>query len=180
MERVSGWYKKSTRRLLLLIGLAIAVLCNVDTLQIVTQLASSSSLRKAVADMATDAANAQRIGDVPLVVNPGEVKIAPEHRQELARTLAELEKKGLPIGFSCLSPRKLEAESAALGAVIHDCWAQTKSQANGSWFLKIIGWLLTALAISVGAPFWFDLLNRLVDLRGSGKKPEPVKTAPAV
>jgi len=49
-----------------------------------------------------------------------------------------------------------------------------------AWFLKILGWLITALAISFGAPFWFDLLNRLVDLRGSGKKPEPVKAAPAV
>ena len=43
MERVSGWYKKYTRRLLLVIGLAIAVLCNIDTLQIATQLASSAS-----------------------------------------------------------------------------------------------------------------------------------------
>jgi hypothetical protein len=180
MERVSGWYKKYTRRVLLLIGLAIAVLCNVDTLQIVTQLASSSSLRKAMADMGTDAVNAEKVGDVPLVVSPGEVKIAPEHRQELARTLAELEKKGLPVGFSCMSPQRVEAESAPFGAVIRECWNQTKSQAGGSWFLKIIGWLLTALAISFGAPFWFDLLGRLVDLRGSGKKPDTVKTAPAL
>ena len=180
MERVSGWYKKYTRRLLLLIGLAIAVLCNVDTLQIVTQLASSSSLRKAVADLGTDAVKGKKVGDVPLAVTSDDVKIAPEHAQELARTLAELEKKGLPVGFSCLNPQKVEAESAALGAVIRDCWDQTRSQATGSWFLKIVGWLLTALAISVGAPFWFDLLNRLVDFRGSGKKPEPVKTAPAV
>lgn len=31
-----------------------------------------------------------------------------------------------------------------------------------------LGFLLTALAISLGAPFWFDLLNKLVRLRGSG------------
>lgn len=38
---------------------------------------------------------------------------------------------------------------------------------------SIPGWLLTALALSLGAPFWFDLLNKLIKLRATGKKPEP-------
>jgi hypothetical protein len=33
------------------------------------------------------------------------------------------------------------------------------------------GWLLTALSVLFGAPFWFDLLARLVNLRGTGQKP---------
>lgn len=37
-----------------------------------------------------------------------------------------------------------------------------------AWLVKIVGLLATALAISLGAPFWFDLLNRLVSLRTSG------------
>jgi len=36
-----------------------------------------------------------------------------------------------------------------------------------SWRNNIVGYLLTALAISLGAPFWFDLLNKLIKLRGS-------------
>ena len=32
--------------------------------------------------------------------------------------------------------------------------------------------LVTALALSLGAPFWFDLLNRLVNLRQTGKPPD--------
>jgi hypothetical protein len=39
-----------------------------------------------------------------------------------------------------------------------------------SGFLKWIGWIITALAISLGAPFWFDLLNKFIKLRGSGPK----------
>jgi hypothetical protein len=35
--------------------------------------------------------------------------------------------------------------------------------------LKILGWFFTAMAVSYGAPFWFDLLNKLVNLRGNGK-----------
>ncbi len=36
----------------------------------------------------------------------------------------------------------------------------------------ILGWLVTALAASLGAPFWFDLLNRFINIRASGKAPE--------
>jgi len=34
-----------------------------------------------------------------------------------------------------------------------------------------LGWLITALAISLGAPFWFDLLNKFVQLRQVGTRP---------
>ena len=38
---------------------------------------------------------------------------------------------------------------------------------------KIVGLLLTAIAASLGAPFWFDALNKLANMRGSGTKPDP-------
>lgn len=38
-----------------------------------------------------------------------------------------------------------------------------------------LGLLITALMLSLGAPFWFDLLNKLVSIRGSGIKPEEKK-----
>jgi hypothetical protein len=34
----------------------------------------------------------------------------------------------------------------------------------------ILGWLITALAVTLGAPFWFDLLSKLVSIRGANKK----------
>lgn len=37
----------------------------------------------------------------------------------------------------------------------------------------IIGWLITAIAISLGSPFWFDALSKLARLRTTGKKPKP-------
>jgi hypothetical protein len=37
---------------------------------------------------------------------------------------------------------------------------------------SILGWLITALAISLGAPFWFDLLNKFINLRNAGKNPD--------
>ncbi len=35
----------------------------------------------------------------------------------------------------------------------------------------LAGWLVTAIAISLGAPFWFDALGKLAHLKTSGKKP---------
>jgi hypothetical protein len=36
---------------------------------------------------------------------------------------------------------------------------------------KVIGWLITAIAISMGASFWFDVLNKIINVRYTGKKP---------
>jgi len=46
----------------------------------------------------------------------------------------------------------------------------------GSIFSRhVFGFLITALALSLGAPFWFDLLNKLASIRGVGVKPEEKK-----
>ena len=41
----------------------------------------------------------------------------------------------------------------------------------GAWLLKVLGLLATAFAMSFGAPFWFDLLNKLVRMRSAGNVP---------
>lgn len=60
------------------------------------------------------------------------------------QTLEELKSAGLEIGWEKWSPK--------------DGWA---------WVGKIVGLLLTALAASLGAPFWFDMLNKVIRLRSS-------------
>ncbi|MGH9329933.1 MAG: hypothetical protein ACRD09_05775, partial [Vicinamibacterales bacterium] len=42
----------------------------------------------------------------------------------------------------------------------------------------LFGWILTVAAISLGAPFWFDTLNRFLNIRGAGKAPEEPKKGP--
>ena len=43
--------------------------------------------------------------------------------------------------------------------------------------LKLVGEVITVFAILQGAPFWFQLLTRLVNLRSSGPPPEPRPTS---
>jgi hypothetical protein len=57
-------------------------------------------------------------------------------------------------------------------------WDPAPGRPDAGWynsrfgiFEKIIGWLMTALAITLGAPFWFDLLDKFMSLRTSGVKP---------
>ncbi len=45
------------------------------------------------------------------------------------------------------------------------------SPSGGGWWLKILGIVLTGLAVSQGAPFWFDLLNKIIVI-GSTVKPK--------
>lgn len=40
------------------------------------------------------------------------------------------------------------------------------------WLTKAVGLLITALAVSLGAPFWFDVLNKVINLRSAGTRPE--------
>jgi hypothetical protein len=50
------------------------------------------------------------------------------------------------------------------------------------WVLKFAGLLITIAAVSLGAPFWFDMLTRFVNIRGAGNKPaepKPAATQPA-
>lgn len=40
----------------------------------------------------------------------------------------------------------------------------------GDWVQRVVGWLITVAAVSLGAPFWFDLLGKVANLRGAGRK----------
>jgi hypothetical protein len=48
---------------------------------------------------------------------------------------------------------------------------KTIPQNTGQWFTKVLGFLITGVAASLGAPFWFDILNRLLGLK-SAQKPK--------
>jgi hypothetical protein len=40
----------------------------------------------------------------------------------------------------------------------------------GGWLLRACGWLATAVAVSLGATFWFDVLNRALRFRATGAR----------
>jgi hypothetical protein len=47
-------------------------------------------------------------------------------------------------------------------------WSQA---ANSTWPRLGVGWVITAFAALFGAPFWFDLLQQIIRLKGAGPSP---------
>jgi hypothetical protein len=45
--------------------------------------------------------------------------------------------------------------------------------------IKIIGLLITAFAAALGAPFWFDMLNKVMNIRSAGASPNEAPKVPA-
>jgi len=168
MDRVSGWYKRRARWWLFWVGAGIALAFNVDTIEIVRALAHNPALRVALAE--EGARVVEKGGDA------GGESIAA-----LTGRLQAIERRGLPIGFSCVAAgASAERDARSLRTMLAQCWSEARARSGAAWTLKAIGWLITALAVSLGGPFWFELLNRLVDLRGAGKKPPPAAATAAV
>lgn len=58
-------------------------------------------------------------------------------------------------------------------------WSDARRPVGALAYLsKFFGLLVTALALSLGAPFWFDMLNKVINLRSSGKPPDVQPTKP--
>jgi hypothetical protein len=191
MDRSTERYKHATRRALFHLGLAAAVLFNVDSIEIGRALIKSPALRAevvaaaeqikisaAAAEPAPPAAAVQDAGPsvAPQSLAADSATAAPgkEKIEHAVAQLRALEQSGLPIGFACMGDRSLTGDASGLLPMLRDCWREVGETPNNTWLLKIIGWFITALAVSLGAPFWFDLLSRFVNLRG-GVKPAPAK-----
>jgi hypothetical protein len=158
MDRVTGWYKAYAQKRLFLIALAVAMAFNVDTLRIASVLAHSADLRAHAVALAAGMAE----GEAP-------AQAGLDARAEL-KSLAEA---GLPIGYACL-PRPDGAGVKELAEWGRGCVQATLASGGAGLAMKLLGWLLTALAIMLGAPFWFDAMKRLVNLRNAGPRPGKV------
>ena len=85
-------------------------------------------------------------------------------RHERSTRDEDIDHLGLPLGWS--------RQSAA-------CKKLKGSWAYVGWGLgKLLGLLLTALAASLGAPLWFDVLSKFISIRASGKVPEDPPPSP--
>jgi len=155
MDRTTGWYKQWTQFILLLVGLFIAVVFNVDTLKVVDKLEHDPKLRAQVISQANDYVKAHPAAAKPDAKGPEKAVQDALVTQSVTMVQGDIAKtnKVLSLGWDG-------------GFLTNDKCVNVNGR---SW----LGWLLTALAISLGAPFWFDLLNKLMKLRSSvnsGKK----------
>ena len=81
-----------------------------------------------------------------------------------------------PLGSTIVSPPKSFVLPVGLPIGWGNGWGAPRPGADSTiWNTvlgPVLGWLLTAFAASMGAPFWFDLLNKVMVIRATVKPRE--------
>ena len=74
-------------------------------------------------------------------------------------------------------PGKLDPDTLNALLALPIGWTHFPPVLSSDFALQVAGWLMTASTALFGAPFWFDLMQRVVRMRGTGDKPEGVPVA---
>jgi hypothetical protein len=190
MDHASGWYKRNTQRILMVIALVLCTVNNVDTISLVGHLSTDPQMRVAAGKEAREFLNTSgpaqntlppaSAADTKSAANP--IERALEYKaaadvttlplwwtktewSNLLYTVKYIE-SNVDIADAIKFPGKSPAGEKGTTAVY-------RFSPNYSWLLaKFTGLLISILAVSMGAPFWFDVLNKLVNVRLVGQRPE--------
>ncbi|KAB8317771.1 hypothetical protein SD81_021200 [Tolypothrix campylonemoides VB511288] len=150
MDRASGVYKRNAKGVAILIGISIAILTNTDTFHLLNRLSRDSAIRSAITQSASERVD---------FLNDSNA------RMEIQKLLGDA---SVPIGWQNINQQlDLEPLNTSQGntanAVLRKIWKV---------IAMLCGWVISGLAIAMGAPFWFDILSKVVNVRNAGPKPE--------
>jgi hypothetical protein len=158
MDRLSGTYKRHAQVWLLAIGLAVSVALNIDSIALIRTLATDDKARARMVELAEAYAGSTKVGD----------KVTQEQANE---AIAKLNSLPLQFGWREVAAKPGEERSAweLFKARFRPASPEIGWQGEGTWM--VVGWLISALAATLGAPYWFALLQQLFNLRNTGGKP---------
>ena len=177
MDRVTGAYKRKIQTWLLGIAALVSIFLGVDSLRIVNNLSINPALRAAIVEEAvkqtgpggTLVPGGASQGAAPQAAAPGATTPSPS-----------------PAGVGTAPAAPTGAQTPDLGVLVQQLapfsalFGYSDMPATSvldwlKWFVwRILGTTLTVFAVSLGAPFWFDVLSKVANLRGAGKRPEPI------
>ncbi len=150
MERASGVYKRNAKGVALLLGLIIAAATNADAFYMINRLSKDSALRDTITQNAGQIVlqNRNQLGYV-------DINTLRSQTDEALNQIA------LPIGWG---DANLERQLS---------WTSKQRRPFPIWRIitLIPGWIISGIAIAMGAPFWFDLLGKAVNVRNTGRPP---------
>lgn len=199
MEQATEWYKRKIQVVLLLLGFLMAWIFNADTFVIVHKLSHDTEARNKLVEMASAyVQNNKTVIDTTVIQDKKELQA---HKQKLDSLLAvkrevedQIADANTLLGLGGWLPDKVLVQTDSKtgvrtftpqidAALLPEQYADVKngsiSFGNGAkwryffglFIAHFFGFLVTAIAISLGAPFWFDLLNNVMKLRTSSKLP---------
>jgi hypothetical protein len=172
MDRVSGEFKRHSQWVALIIGLVIAIILNVDSVDLTLYLWREPAVRQGLAENASKFELPQE----QLEANP---------EQALQNFRDQFAGLSLPIGWGInegtgLSTMDINCQlfpdaQQAFGIPVpwsNRCISPPQSTSQTNFLLKLAGIFMTAVAARQGAPFWFDILKRFVNIRSTGANPD--------
>ena len=185
MDRVSAFYKKHTQLAVFFIAVLTAGLTNADTLQMVRKLGRNDVLRRAAVQQARSIAQSEPLFSDTARTSRGRRSPRGRSPEPMAgRTSPSAPRalsgfKALPdsVFLDSLATRTKQYVSSygALGLPVG--WGRADLPPENAkikeilqyWTSKGLGLLLTAIAISLGAPFWFGVLEKVSMIRSAGR-----------
>jgi len=177
MDRLSGTYKRKAQGTAFIIGFILALVLNIDSISVATSLWREPTLRQAII------AQAQNY-TVPAASQGSASTASP--LQNIPALENQLQALNIPFGWTFASFNTTARQCSLLPIRASQVWGipSTDSQAQPvclrfnhlpldiiSWLVKLMGLLMTGAAAAQGAPFWFDILEKLVNVRGAGANP---------
>lgn len=152
MAQLSDIYKRWAQLFLFIIGLAIALYFNINSLAIAKTLATNPTLRETVVAQASTLVQNNNPNAPQSSLTCGTQTFDSTKADAAVNyTKCEIDLMALPVGWS--------------GGIIFPKDAVQYQNENA-----LVGILITALAASLGAPFWYDLIKMLIGMRSSGSK----------
>jgi hypothetical protein len=154
MARASGWYKRKSQIILIVIGIVLVPAINANAIKMGERMWKDNAVRAAVVAQAQAAAQASPTptGQQKSAAKKTKSSAEAEKLNQAAKDVDKVVKVGIPIGWR----------------------GDAVPRGGGEIAMSLAGWALTILAISLGAPFWFDTLSRFARLRSSGKPESPL------
>lgn len=202
MNRLSGYYKRYIQIQLFVIGFVAAMILNVDIIHIAKELSDDKEKRMQIAEAARDYVRSkeetitvqhQEISDQ---IEEDELKYRELHpvdtgfkldkkKMDSLKTAATIKEMTLKQYQDTIAAyeqqiKEINSKISPFSGLVGIYW-EGKVKDIPSLFKAIskapisayLGWIITALAASLGSAFWFDLLKKLINIRGTVKTDRP-------
>lgn len=165
MDQVSEVYRRRAQWMSAFLAMFFVAALNLDAIRITRSLANDPVLRASLIAQATESVRREPTPRfAPPAAKPADS--ADDTETALSATAGAL--------------RQLQTDVSTINQLgIPIGWEDNPPQPNFWWWLnKVLGLVLTGLAASLGAPFWFDVLKKVTALRTAGRTPPPSEPAP--
>jgi hypothetical protein len=175
MDRAGGVYKKKSRLILLVLGFVIALFMNLDTIRISRDaLSNKQQLGKTVDNIVSKMpAISEDKGQITIKTSDGSIAASQSDKLDTSKNKEPLKDKIQKIND--LNDYLQTNSGISLG---YKCWDDFTKKWNpfngdpGDFLLALLGVLITTFAMQMSSSFWFDLMNKVANVRAAGKKPK--------